>query len=90
MAAFLDDPRRLANSKQVGAYFGLVPAQDQSGDKNRLEHITREGSSVVRHYLTEVVWLACRISPTIGVFRDGVHRDDPKRKMIAVVADASS
>ncbi len=88
VAAFLDDPQRFANSKQVGAYFGLVPTQDQSGNKNRLGHITGEGSPVVRHYLTEAVWRACRLSPTIGAFRDRVQRDDPQRKKIAVVATA--
>ena len=88
VAAFLDDPRRFSSSKKVGAYFGLVPTQDQSGDTNRLGHITREGSPVVRHYLTEAVWMACRLSPTIGAFRDRVQRNDPKRQKIAVVATA--
>ncbi|REJ97682.1 MAG: IS110 family transposase [Planctomycetota bacterium] len=88
VVAFLDDPQRFASSKQVGAYFGLVPAQDQSGDKNRLGHITREGAPVVRHYLTEAVWQACRLSPTIGAYRDRVQRDDPQRKKVAVVATA--
>ena len=41
--AFVDDPHRFANSKKVGAYFGLIPIQDQSGSTNRLGHITREG-----------------------------------------------
>lgn len=88
VAAFLDDPQRFTRSKQVGAYFGLVPAQDQSGNKNRLGHITREGSAVVRHYLTEAVWMACRLSPTIGAYRDRVQRDDPQRRKIALVATA--
>lgn len=88
VVAFLDDPQRFASSKQVGAYFGLVPCQDQSGDKNRLGRITREGAPVVRHYLTEAVWMACRLSPTIGAYRDRVQRDDPQRKKIAVVATA--
>ena len=43
---------------------------------------------MVRHYLTEAVWQACRLSPTIGAFRDRVQRDDPQRKKIAVVATA--
>jgi transposase len=88
VAAYLDDPRRFAHSKQIGAYFGLVPAQDQSGDKNRLGHITREGSPVVRHYLTEAVWIACRHSPMIAAYRDRVQRKDPQRKKIAIVATA--
>src|SRR5262245_45375050 len=43
VAAFLDDPHRFPNAKAVGSYFGLVPCQDQSGDRNRLGHITRRG-----------------------------------------------
>ena len=48
VAAFIDDPHRFPHSKSVGRYFGLVPSQDQSGDRNRLGHITREGAPVVR------------------------------------------
>lgn len=88
IVAFLDDPRRFDNSKQIGAYWGLVPCQDQSGNKNRLGHMTREGAPVVRHYLTEAVWQACRRSPTIRAYRDRIQRDDPQRKKIAVVATA--
>jgi transposase len=39
VAAFLDDPQRFADAKAVGRYFGLVPSQDQSGEKNRLVSI---------------------------------------------------
>src|SRR6476620_5355639 len=39
VAAFVDDPQRFRNAKAVGQYFGLVPCQDQSGDRNRLGHI---------------------------------------------------
>ena len=38
VAAFVDDPHRFPNAKAVGNYFGLVPCQDQSGDRNRLGH----------------------------------------------------
>ncbi len=48
VAAFVDDPHRFRHAKAVGRYFGLVPRQDQSGDRNRLGHITREGAPVVR------------------------------------------
>jgi transposase len=41
VAAFVDDPHRFPNAKAVGRYFGLVPSQDQSGERNRLGHITR-------------------------------------------------
>jgi transposase len=88
VAAFIDNPHRFARSKQIGAYFGLVPSQDQSGAVNRLGHITREGSATVRHLLTEAVWQAARRSPTVRAYLERVQRDDPGRKKIAVVATA--
>jgi len=88
VAAFIDDPNRFPNSKRLGAYFGLVPMQDQSGNRNRLGHITREGSATVRHLLTEAVWQSVRRSPTVKAYLERVKRDDPDRRKIAIVATA--
>jgi transposase len=88
VAAFIDNPHRFARSKQVGAYFGLVPSQDQSGSTNRLGHITREGSSTVRHMLTEAVWQAVRRSPTVRAYLERVQRGEKARRKIAIVATA--
>jgi transposase len=63
VAAFVDNPDRFRHAKAVGRYFGLVPRQDQSGDKNRLGHITREGAPVVRRLLGRLPGKPC-----------GVHR----------------
>jgi len=88
VVAFLDDPKRFARSKQVGAYFGIVPSQDQSGPVNRLGHITKQGPATVRHLLTEAVWQAVRRSPTVKAYLERVQRGDPARKKIAIVATA--
>src|SRR5262252_4367347 len=88
VAAFVDDPHRFGDVKAVGRYFGLVPSQDQSGDRNRLGHITREGPAVVRQLLAEVTWQAVRRSPTVRAFFERTQRGDPQRKKIAVVATA--
>jgi transposase len=88
VAAFLDDPHRFRNAKAVGSYFGLVPCQDQSGDKNRLGHITREGAPVVRQLVAEAAWQAQRRSPTVRAYFERAQRDDPQRKKIAIVATA--
>jgi transposase len=88
VAAFIDDPHRFGNAKAVGRYFGLVPCQDQSGDKNRLGHITREGAPVVRQLVAEAAWQAQRRSPTVRAYFERVQRDDPQRKKIALVAAA--
>ena len=88
VAAFIDDPRRFRDAKCLGAYFGLVPKQDQSSQTNRLGHITREGSATVRHLLTEAVWQAVRRSPTVKACLKRIQRDDPGRRKIAIVATA--
>jgi transposase len=88
VVAFIDDPHRFRHAKAVGRYFGLVPCQDQSGDKNRLGHITPEGPAVVRQLLAEATWQAVRRSPTVRAFFERAQRGDPQRKKIAVVATA--
>src|SRR5262249_56052922 len=77
MAAFIDDPQRFGDAKAVGCYFGLVPCQDQSGDKNRLGHITREGAPVVRQLVAEAAWQAQRRSPTVRAYFDRVQPAAP-------------
>jgi transposase len=88
VAAFIDDPERFPNAKAVGRYFGLVPSQDQSGDRNRLGHITHEGPAVVRQLVAEATWQALRRSPTVRAYFERVRRGDPQRKKIALVATA--
>jgi transposase len=86
IVAFLDNPHRFAHSKKVGAYLGVVPSQDQSGDKNRLGHITRQGSATCRRLLTEATWQALRRSPTVRAYFERIRRNDPERRKIALVA----
>jgi transposase len=88
VVAFLDDPARFRTAKQVGCYFGLVPCQDQSGSKNRLGHITREGSATVRQLLTEAAWQGVRRSARVHTFFERIRRNDPSRKKIALTATA--
>lgn len=86
VAAYIDDPRRFSKNRQVGVYLGLVPCQDQSGGKNRLGHITREGPATVRKLLTQAAWQGVLRSPRIRATFERIQRDDPKRKKIALVA----
>jgi transposase len=65
-----------------------VPRQDQSGDRTRLGHITREGAPVVRQLLAEAAGQARRRSPTVRAYFERVQRGDPQRTKIAVVATA--
>ncbi len=47
----LEDPNRFEKSRCVGAYLGLVPATDQSGDRDPQRHISKEGDEMLRKLL---------------------------------------
>ena len=47
----VEDPARFKRSRQVGAYFGLVPKLDDSSDSSPQLHITKAGDALVRKYL---------------------------------------
>jgi transposase len=48
----LEDPYRFEKSRSVGAYLGLVPARDQSGDRDpQKKRISKEGDETLRELL---------------------------------------
>jgi transposase len=47
----LEDPHRFEKSRSVGAYLGLVPATDRSGDRDPQKHISKEGDEMLRKLL---------------------------------------
>jgi hypothetical protein len=49
----LGDAERFRCGKQVASYLGLVPLEDSSGNRRRLGHITKQGSSIVRFLLVD-------------------------------------
>ena len=44
----VEDPYRFEKSRSVGAYLGLVPASDQSGDRDPQKRISKEGDEMLR------------------------------------------
>jgi transposase len=88
VVAYIDQPRRFRRNKCVGRYFGLVPTQDQSAERNRLGHITKEGPRTVRRLLTEAAWQGVRRSEHLKAFFERICGDDPQRKRIALIATA--
>jgi len=49
----LEDPRRFAKSRSVGAYLGLCPGQRQSGERNPELRITKQGDVFLRRMLIQ-------------------------------------
>ena len=57
------DSERFHCGKQVASYLGLVPLEDSSGNRRRLGHITKQGSSIVRFLLVEAAQVTVRSLP---------------------------
>ena len=88
IVAYLDDPKRFQRTRQVGAYFGLVPRQDASGAVNRLGHITKEGPATARKLLVEATWQLIRRCPAAAERFDRIAAGKKDRRKIALVATA--
>jgi transposase len=54
---------RFQCGKQIAAYLGLVPLEDSSGNRRRLGHITKQGSSMMRFLLVEAAQVSSRTIP---------------------------
>jgi transposase len=47
----LEDPSRFGTSRAVGAYLGLVPGKDQSGERDPQKRISKQGDGLLRRLL---------------------------------------
>jgi transposase len=49
----VEDPHRIAKTRDVGAYFGMVPRRDQSGGSDKALGISKTGNEYVRKLLVQ-------------------------------------
>src|SRR6202142_3738223 len=56
-------PERFQCGKQMGSYLGLIPCEDSSADQQRLGHISKQGSSLLRFLLVEAAQVTVRVNP---------------------------
>ena len=59
----IGDAERFRCGKQVASYLGLVPLEKSSGNRRRLGHITKQGSSMLRFLLVEAAQATVRSVP---------------------------
>lgn len=88
MVAYIGDPMRFQNGKQVAASLGLVPRQFESGDMQRMGRITKRGNTLVRTLLVEVAWLGRQVNPVLATIFDRIARGTRVRRKAAAVAVA--
>ena len=83
----MGDLSRFSNRKQVGAYLGLVPSSDETGEgSDRKGHITHQGPWRVRKALCQATWTRIRTDVEEKAAYQRVVAKNPKHKKIAVVA----
>src|SRR6476646_3696012 len=59
----MGEVNRFRCGKQVASYLGLVPLEESSGNRRRLGHITKQGSSMMRFLLVEAAQVTVRSLP---------------------------
>jgi transposase len=59
----IGEANRFRCGKQVASYLGLVPLEESSGNRRRLGHITKQGSSMMRFLLVEAAQVTVRSLP---------------------------
>jgi transposase len=59
----IGNAERFQGGKQVASYLGLVPLEKSSGNRRRLGHITKQGSSLLRFLLVESAQVTVRSLP---------------------------
>jgi len=83
----MGDLRRFRNRKKVGAYLGLVPTSNESGENNDHKgHITRQGPARVRKVLCQAAWARIAFDKEEQKVHARIVEKNPKKKKIATVA----
>jgi len=59
----IGEANRFGCGKQIASYLGLVPAEDSSGERRRLGHISKQGNSLLRFLLVEAAQVTVRCDP---------------------------
>jgi transposase len=77
-------PSRFQRGKQISNYVGMIPSEDSSAGKQRLGHISKQGSSLLRFLLVEAAQAAARVNSDWR--RRYIHLAMRRHKSIAKVA----
>jgi transposase len=86
-AVEIADFTRFRRGRQVGAYWGITPSSDESGEvRDRKGHITRQGSPRIRKLLCQATWYRVQKDPQVREVYQRLVSRNPKKKKIAVVA----
>jgi transposase len=86
VVAWIDDPHRFANGRQVGAYAGLTPRRYQSGQSDRHGRISKAGCGRLRKVLVQVAWGMLQHNARGKAVFDRICKNQKTRRKQAAVA----
>ena len=88
----MGDPERFEKARDIGAYLGLVPKRDQSGDLDRELRISKAGDKLLRRLLVGAAqYIIGPFGPECDLRSKGlrlIERGGQRAKKKAVVAVA--
>ena len=82
----IDDVTRFPTKEKLAAYAGLVPRQDQSGNRDIKGHITKHGSSMLRFILVTAAHVTIRYSKKMKAKYLSIVRRLGKNRAIVAIA----
>ena len=86
----IGNPQELRSPQEIGAFFGLTPKENSTGEKVLKGSITHNGNGLARGLLIEASWVAIRYDKELGYFYQRIKSRNPKeiaaKKAITAVA----
>jgi len=86
--ARIGDWRELKNVRELGAFFGLTPQEDSTGERSNKGPITRSGDPNLRAMLIEGAWSAIRKDAELAEFYKRIYRRHPKDRAARIAITA--
>lgn len=77
---------RFHNERALFSFTGLTPGEHSSGEHIRKGKISRQGSSRIRKYLTEIAWRAIGKDAALGKIFNRIAKTRGKKRAIVAIA----
>jgi transposase len=90
LLAHVGDWRQIKRPNQIGAFLGLVPTENSTGDDINRGSITRLGDNRLRNKLVQCAWIAIRKDKELMEFYQRIYKTHDKKyaSRVAIVAVA--
>lgn len=86
LSSELGDMSQFRNERALFSFTGLTPGEYSSGKEVHRGHISRQGSSRLRHMLVEAAWKAIRKDEVLKEFFERIAKKAGKKRAIVAVA----